>query len=102
MATTFCMESGQVKAGDGAPDTFEKMLQEMVRVTAPIAVGITNDFPTAQKLARAFKNEGPLAVEKCWKGANRNGAVAGGHVGPAISKRLYTVFTCRDEWNGNV
>ena len=34
MDTSFCMESGQVQVGNGAQDTFIKMLQEMTRITA--------------------------------------------------------------------
>jgi crossover junction endonuclease EME1 len=96
------MESGQVKAGDGAADTFMKMLQEMVRITPAIAYGIAAEFPSVQQLARGFKEYGPMAVEKCKKSANRNGAFTDGNVGPAISRRLYKVFTCRDEWMDGV
>ncbi|KJZ71918.1 hypothetical protein HIM_08674 [Hirsutella minnesotensis 3608] len=39
-AAGFCMESGQVKTGDGSKDTYVKMLQEIVRITAPIAYGV--------------------------------------------------------------
>lgn len=94
--TNFCMESGQVKPGDGASDTFTKMLQGMVRITAPVAYGIAAEYPTVQKLVKGLKDEGPLALQDCSKSANKDGAFTDKKVGPSISKRVYTVFTCRD------
>jgi len=90
------MESGQVKPGDGASDTFTKMLQGMVRITAPVAYGIAAEYPTVQKLVKGLKDEGPLALQDCSKSANKDGAFTDKKVGPSISKRVYTVFTCRD------
>ncbi|KOS22899.1 Crossover junction endonuclease eme1 [Escovopsis weberi] len=42
----FCMESGQVRTGEDAQDTYVRLLQEIVRVTAPIAHGIAAEFDT--------------------------------------------------------
>lgn len=102
MNTTFCMAAGQVKAGDGPLDTYTKMLQEMVRVTPAVSYGIAAEYPTVQKLAQAFKAMGPTAVADCKKSSNKNGAFTDGVVGPAISKRLYSVFTGRDERSDDV
>ena len=85
-----------MKTGDGPADTFTKMLQEMVRVTAPVAYGITAEYPTVQKLVKGLKENGPLALEDCRKMANKDGAFTDKRVGPAISKRVYNVFTSRD------
>lgn len=63
MDTTFCMESGQVKTGDDAEDTFVKMLQEVSRVTAPMAHGIANDHTNVVDLVNACRDQGPLALE---------------------------------------
>ena len=61
--TTFCMESGQVKTGDDADDTFIKMLQEVSRVTVPMAFGIANEFSNVASLVKGLGAEGPLALE---------------------------------------
>jgi crossover junction endonuclease EME1 len=94
--TAFCMDSGQVKTGDGAADTFVKMLQEILRITAPVAFGIVEEYPTVQALIKGFAQNGPLALEDCRKSANKDGAFTDRRVGPAISKRVYNVFMGRD------
>ena len=63
MDTAFCMDVGQVKTGDDKDDTYVKMLQEIVRVTAPIAYGIAAEYPTVVDLVRGFEREGPTALE---------------------------------------
>lgn len=60
---SFCMEVGQVKTGDDKDDTFIKMLQEIVRVTVPIAYGIATEYPNVVSLVRAFQKHGPLVLE---------------------------------------
>ena len=90
------MESGQVKTGDGPADTFTKMLQEMVRITAPTAYGITAEYPTVQKLVKGFRENGSLALENCRKTANKDGAFTDKRVGPSVSKRVYNVFMSKD------
>lgn len=57
------MESGQVKTGDDKSDTYVKMLQEVVRVTAPIAYGIAAEYPNVISLVRGLRRRGPLALE---------------------------------------
>lgn len=94
--TAFCMESGQVKSGDDAEDTYGKMLQEINRITASVAYGIIAEYPTAQGLVKGLKENGPLVIEDCRKMANKNGAFTDKRVGPAISKRVHSVFTGRD------
>lgn len=61
--TSFCMESGQVKTGDDKSDTFIKMLQEVVRVTAPIAYGIATDYPDVVSLVKVMRRRGVSALE---------------------------------------
>ena len=96
------MESGQVKPGDDASDTFIKMLQEIIRVTAPVAYGIAAEYPTVQKLVKGLDRNGPLALEDCKKSANKDGAFTDRRVGPSISKRVYNVFMGRDEASWDV
>lgn len=57
------MESGQVKTGEDKDDTFVKMLQEIVRVTPPIAYGIASEYPTVIALVTAFRKHGPNVLE---------------------------------------
>ncbi|RYO93413.1 hypothetical protein DL766_000803 [Monosporascus sp. MC13-8B] len=95
-AAGFCMESGQVRTGDGARDTYVRMLQEMTRVTAPIAHGIAVEYGSVSELVRGLEARGPLALENCRKSANRDGAFTDRVIGPAVSKRVYHVFMSRD------
>ncbi|KAI1802347.1 ERCC4 domain-containing protein [Daldinia bambusicola] len=92
----FCMEVGQVRTGEDARDTYVRMLQEVTRVTAPIAYGVAAKYPTASQLVRGLEENGPLALENCRKCANRDGAFSDRVIGPAVSKRIYKIFTCRD------
>ena len=95
----FCMDTGQVKTGDDARDTYVKMLQEVQRVTPAMAYGIANLYPNVRVLVKAFREEGPLVLEDVKKGANRDGAVTDSRLGPAVSRRLYKVFMGRNEWS---
>lgn len=96
-SAAFCMDTGQVRTGDGAADTYVRMLQEVVRVTAPIAYGIAGQFPNVGQLVRGLEAEGPLALEGIRKSANRDGAFTDRTIGQAISRRIHKVFTGRDE-----
>lgn len=90
------MDSGQIKTGDGPHDTYTKMLQEMSRLTAPIAYGIAAEYPSVQALVKGLQENGPMALEDCRKCANKDGAFTDRRVGPAISKRVWKVFLGRD------
>jgi crossover junction endonuclease EME1 len=90
------MDSGQVKTGDGPSDTYTRMLQEMVRITPSVAYGIAAKYPTVQLLVRGLREEGPLALQECRKSSNKDGAFTDKNIGPSISKRVHSVFTCRD------
>ncbi|KAI0198739.1 ERCC4 domain-containing protein [Astrocystis sublimbata] len=92
----FCMESGQVRTGDGAKDTYVHMLQEITRVTAPIAYGIVAKYESVTDLVRGLENEGPLALAECRKSANKDGALTDRTIGPAISRRVHKIFLGRD------
>ncbi|KAM0262559.1 hypothetical protein ACHAQJ_001604 [Trichoderma viride] len=98
----FCMESGQVRTGDDARDTYVRMLQEIARVTAPIAYGIVSEFDTVSKLVRGLEQGGPLRLESVRKSANKDGAVSDRTVGQAVSRRIHKVFTGRDEMSTDV
>ncbi|KAI1266186.1 ERCC4 domain-containing protein [Xylariaceae sp. FL1019] len=92
----FCMESGQVRTGDGAKDTYIHMLQEIARVTAPIAYGIATKYESVPELVQGLEQDGPLALENCRKSANKDGALTDRCVGPSISKRIHKIFLGRD------
>ncbi|CEI65509.1 hypothetical protein FVEN_g8776 [Fusarium venenatum] len=98
----FCMESGQVKTGEDTKDTYVRMLQEIVRVTAPIAHGVAKEFDTVSKLVRGFETTGPMRLEGVRKLANKDGAYSDRTVGPAVSRRMYKVFTGVDETSTDV
>ncbi|KAI9744885.1 MAG: hypothetical protein M1818_001810 [Claussenomyces sp. TS43310] len=105
--TAFCMEAGQVKTGDSADDTFVKMLQEVNRISAPIAHGIAAAYPSPQRLVRAFElaaagPTGGLAASRdllrpLRKAANRDGAFTDREIGARISRRVWNLFMSRDE-----
>ncbi|ROV97117.1 hypothetical protein VMCG_07510 [Cytospora schulzeri] len=96
-SAAFCMESGQVRTGDSPADTYARMLQEIVRVTAPIAYGVSSEFPTVGALVRGLEEGGSLVLEGIRKSANRDGAFTDRTIGPAVSRRIYKVFLGRDE-----
>lgn len=101
-AAGFCMESGQVKTGEDAKDTYVRMLQEISRVTAPIAYGIAAEFDSVSKLVRGLEMEGPTRLEAVRKSANKDGAFSDRIVGQAVSRRMHKVFTGRDETSTDV
>jgi crossover junction endonuclease EME1 len=95
-AAAFCMATGQVRTGDDPHDTYLKMLQEIQRVTPSMAYGISSEFPSVQKLAQGFRDQGNLMLEDVRKSANKDGAWSDRRLGPMVSKRLYKVFMGRD------
>ncbi|KAJ5747166.1 uncharacterized protein N7511_008862 [Penicillium nucicola] len=82
----FCMDVGQVKSGVDKHDTFVKMMQEVNRITAPMAYGIAGQYPCVTDL----------------KSANKNGSLTNARIGPAASRRLYKVFTGLDPTSTDV
>ncbi|CAG8307632.1 unnamed protein product [Penicillium salamii] len=92
----FCMDTGQVKTGADNNDTFIKMLQEVNRITAPMAYGIAGEYPCVTNLARGMRMHGVTLLEDIKKSANKNGALTNARIGPAASRRLYKVFTGQD------
>lgn len=96
-SAAFCMESGQVRTGENAHDTYLRMLQEIARVTAPIAYGIAGEFGTVGELVRGLESGGPLVLEDVRKSANKDGAFSERCLGQAVSRRVWKVFTGRDE-----
>ena len=96
-SAAFCMEAGQVRTGDGPADTYLRMLQEVSRVTAPVAHGVASEFGSVSELIRRLEHGGPLALQDVRKCANKDGAFSDRRVGPALSRRLHKVFTGTDE-----
>ncbi|UKZ81706.1 hypothetical protein TrVFT333_009478 [Trichoderma virens FT-333] len=101
-AAGFCMESGQVRTGDDARDTYVRLLQEIARVTAPIAYGIVSEFGSVSELIKGLEEGGPLRLESVRKSANKDGAASDRAVGQAVSRRIHKVFTGRDEMSTDV
>ncbi|OJK01645.1 hypothetical protein ASPACDRAFT_26502, partial [Aspergillus aculeatus ATCC 16872] len=94
--SAFCMDVGQVKPGENRSDTFVKMLQEVNRITASMAYGIAERYPSVLDLVRGMRREGPGLLEDVKKSANKNGALTDSRIGPAASRRLYKVFMGMD------
>ncbi len=63
LPTSFCMDAGQVKSGVDAKDTYLKMLQQIVRVTPPVAHGIVAQYPNVQSLVKALEEGGVGALQ---------------------------------------
>lgn len=101
-SAAFCMDTGQVRTGEGAADTYVRMLQEVARVTAPVAHGVAAEFESVTKLVRGLETQGPLALEGVRKSANHDGAFSDRRVGQAVSRRIYKVFTGRDEMSTDI
>lgn len=55
--SAFCMDVGQVKTGEDKRDTFVKMLQEVNRVTASMAYGVVERYPSVSDLVGGFKDK---------------------------------------------
>ncbi|VUC36712.1 unnamed protein product [Clonostachys rosea] len=102
MNAAFCMESGQVRSGDNPKDTYIRMLQEISRVTAPVAYGIAAEFGTVSELVNGLESGGANCLEAVRKSANKDGVMSDRTVGQALSKRLHKVFTGRDESSTDV
>jgi crossover junction endonuclease EME1 len=98
----FCMESGQVRTGDDAADTYVRMLQEVARVTQPVAYGVAAEFGTVTTLVKGLEEGGQGRLEAVRKCANRDGAFSDRTLGKAISKRLWQVFLGRDETSTDI
>ncbi|KAL8769470.1 MAG: hypothetical protein Q9209_004531 [Squamulea sp. 1 TL-2023] len=94
--STFCMDSGQVKCGKDAEETYINMLLANVRVTGPIAYGIAARHSNVVNLVDGLEGKGPTALEHLKKSANKDGSIGERNIGPAISRRLHKVFTDAD------
>jgi crossover junction endonuclease EME1 len=100
--TAFCMETGQVKTGENAADTFVKMLQEVTRITAPVAYGIAHVYPSVQSLVAGFEKGGKDILQAIRKSANKDGAVTDREVGKKVSRRVYNIFMGMDEGSTDI
>jgi crossover junction endonuclease EME1 len=78
------------------------MLQEIGRVTAPIAYGIAGEFGTLGALVRGLEDGGPLRLEKVRKSVNKEGEVGERAVGQAVSRRVCKIFLGRDEGSTDI
>ncbi|KAI9753995.1 MAG: hypothetical protein M1815_005894 [Lichina confinis] len=90
------MDAGQVKTGADAHDTYLKMLQQIVRVTPPVAQGIVAEYPDVRFLLEALEQDGPGALQHIKKSSNASGTFTNASLGPALSKRIYKIFTGTD------
>jgi crossover junction endonuclease EME1 len=99
---SFCMDAGQVRTGDDTRDTYVRMLQEIARVTAPIAYGILAEFGTVTELVKGLEARGSLVLEDCRKSTNKDGSFSDRTVGKSISRRVYKVFTGTDETSTDI
>lgn len=61
--SAFCMDTGQVKPGENATDTYIRMLQEVSRITASMAYGVVNQYPTVVDLVKGMRRSGPGLLE---------------------------------------
>ena len=102
LSAGFCMESGQVRTGDDVNDTYIRMLQEIARVTAPIAYGVATEFGSVSELVKGLETGGPSRLEGLRKTVNKEGALSDRTIGQAVSKRMHKVFTGRDELSTDV
>ncbi|KAI6778322.1 uncharacterized protein J7T54_005838 [Emericellopsis cladophorae] len=98
----FCMESGQVRSGDGPKDTYLRMLQEIARVSAPMAHGIAAEFENVPSLVNGMLRGGPERLSNVAKTVDSKGTLGTRTVGQAVSRRMYKIFTGRDETSTEV
>ncbi|KZZ98773.1 ERCC4 domain protein [Moelleriella libera RCEF 2490] len=98
----FCMETGQVRTGDGAQDTYARLLQEISRVTAPIAYGIEAEFHNVTQLVTGLERGGPTRLADVKKTTNKDGALSDRAIGQAVSRRLHKIFTERSQHSTDI
>jgi crossover junction endonuclease EME1 len=98
----FSMESGQVRTGTDAKDTYVRMLMEINRVTAPIAWGIALEYPSVLELFKGLRTDGREALTTVRKVANRDGQAIDKEIGKALSRRVHGIFMGTDPGSTDV
>lgn len=101
-AAGFCMESGQVRTSDEVRGVYVLMLQEIARVTAPIAYGVAAEFGSLSELVRGFEEGGGERLADVRKSTDKDGTMGERKIGGAVSRRLCKIFTGRDEMSTDV
>ncbi|KAK6528159.1 hypothetical protein TWF281_009410 [Arthrobotrys megalospora] len=91
-SANFCMDVGQVQSGKTVDDTYNKMLQAVHMSTAGVATAIQSEYPSIQKLFRAFMDGGEDVLKDIRIARTGNGRA----LGPAMSRRIARVLTGRD------
>ena len=98
----FCMDSNQIRTGEDARDAFVRMLEQVSRVTAPIAHGVVREFGDVATLVRELEKGGPDTLAEVRRAMGRDGEIGDRALGGAVSRRLWKVLTCRDEMSEDV
>ncbi|KAF3903730.1 hypothetical protein AA313_de0209978 [Arthrobotrys entomopaga] len=93
-STNFCMDVGQVTSGKTVEDTYNRMLQCVHMSTAGVAGAIQGEYPSMQKLFKAFVERGDDVLKDIRVAGMGNGRA----LGPAMSRKIARVLTGRDEW----
>lgn len=96
------MDGGQVRSGEDGRDAYVRLLQEIGRVTAPVAYGVAAEFGSVRALVEGLEARGPMGLADVRKGVNREGELGERTVGQALSRRIYKVFMGRDEESTDV
>ncbi|KAI9732364.1 MAG: hypothetical protein M1834_001571 [Cirrosporium novae-zelandiae] len=102
LAIGFCMETGQVRTGDDANDTFVRMLQEIMRVTPGVAHAVAAEVGGVMGLVKGLREKGPALLENLEKCSNANGGRTDARIGPALARRIARVFLGEDEEATNI
>ncbi|KAK6500620.1 hypothetical protein TWF506_003388 [Arthrobotrys conoides] len=92
-SANFCMDVGQVPSGKNAEDTYNKLLQTVHMSTAGMAAAIQSEYPSLQKLYRAFLDGGEDVLKDIRVIRNGNGRA----LGPAMSRKIARVLMGMDE-----
>ncbi|KAF3206117.1 hypothetical protein TWF679_009069 [Orbilia oligospora] len=93
-SANFCMDVGQVPSGKNVEDTYNKMLQTVHMSTAGVASAIQGEYPSIQKLYRAFMDNGEDVLKDIRVARTGNGKA----LGPAMSRKIARVLTGTNEW----
>lgn len=97
------MDAGQVTTGIDASDTFIKMLEVMKGIANGHSRAIAGEYGTVQELVQAFERRGGEgAVAELRKEQNRTGGFSDTAIGPAVSKRLFKIFTGTDPLSSDI
>lgn len=92
LEAAYCTDLGQVKTGADAANTYLLMLQQIHKLTEPVAAAIVAEYPSLPSLIAGFRSAGPEMLQDLHPLMRKDGAATDRRIGPQMSRRVYAVF----------